>query len=148
MDSSFKMAMEWAQQTIETKESLSHPVEVDSLYSIAYQLYQRKEYLEALPFFKILVQAEPKNGKFWKALGSCLQMLKEYESALNCYTTAQILNGQQEDLLLYVHAADCYFALQEIEKGLKTLNKACQQAKKNKNDVIQQHVQFMRELWA
>lgn len=147
MEPSFKLTIEWAQQTTEKTESSFKDLEIDSLYSIAYQLYQRKEYLEALPFFKILAQSSPKNGKFWKALGACLQMLKEYESALNCYTTAQILNRQQEDLLLYIHAADCYFALEQTENGLKTLNKAFYKAEKNKDTVITQHVQFMRELW-
>ncbi|MDP1880517.1 MAG: tetratricopeptide repeat protein [Parachlamydiaceae bacterium] len=120
----------------------------EGCYSLAYQLYQQKEFEEALHFFKFLVQACPDSSKYWKGLGACLQMLKMYEEALQCYSAAQLLNQLNPDLHLYLHAADCYFLLGDVKSGLKTLNKAFQDALKIKDKSVIHHIKLMKKQWS
>jgi type III secretion system low calcium response chaperone LcrH/SycD len=149
MEAETESLIQWGNQAIEKlageKPSLSAH---NNLYTLAYALYQEKNYREALPYFRLLAQKAPFEPKFWKSLGGCLQMLKDYESALNSYTTAQILNQQNIDPYLYVYAADCYFSLNQIKEGLATLDKALEASKKQKEPRIRAHVKLMRELWS
>lgn len=118
---------------------------IDEMHSMAYVYYQNQYYREADALFRILVAIAPKNHEYWKGLGACLQMKKNYKDALNCYRCAQALLRNKPDPYLDVHTADCYFALKQVEQGLKTLDRAKLIAGKN-SDILQ-HVSFMRERW-
>ncbi|MFI5342983.1 MAG: SycD/LcrH family type III secretion system chaperone [Chlamydiales bacterium] len=120
---------------------------IDEMHSMAYVYYQNKHYQEADALFRILVVIAPQNYKYWKGLGACLQMKKNYKDALNCYRCAQALLKEKPDPYLDVHTADCHFALKQIEEGLKALERAKSTAKKQPNQAILQHVSFMRERW-
>src|SRR5205823_2565260 len=97
-------------------------VKIKELYTTAYRLYRDKHYTDASYFFRLLLVADPGRTKYWKGLGACLQMLGEHRAALNCYVLCQTLNLDQPDPYLYIHAADCYFAIGEVESGLKALD--------------------------
>lgn len=116
-------------------------------YAMAYQLYVHKEYEEACHLFRLLLQSNPLNAKYLKGFGACLQQLKIYREALYCYIGAQNLNREKPDLTLFIHAADCYWGLNQVEDSLDTLEKARMEAKKQNNQNVLNHVNLMKRLW-
>lgn len=121
----------------------------DEIYALAYMLYQNQQYQEASTLFRLLIEAHPSEAKFWKGLGACLQMQKDYDEALNCYSCSAYFSSQNQlDPYLYVYAADCHFALKQIDAGLKALEAARSNAKKMNNQRILQHVSFMQQVWS
>jgi len=120
---------------------------VQMSYCTAYNLYQRQQYEEALQFFRLLVWVRPLEAKYWKGLGACLQVLKDYEEALESYDYCQTLHSEP-DPYISIHQADCYFALNQAQAGLDVLAMAQRQAKKIQNTQIMDHVDLMRELWS
>lgn len=123
------------------------PEKIEELYSIAYQLYRDQQYKESLSFFRLLTLAKPMNHKYWKGLAASLHMNKEYEKAIHCYIAAIAMNKTSVDPYLYVHAADCFFALGNTQDGLKALDGAKHWGEKEKNEKILNHVSLMQELW-
>ena len=121
--------------------------EMEEMYSMAYVYYQNQRYKEADALFRLLVMIRPEEFKFWKGLGACQQMKKNYQAALTCYRQAQALLKNKPDPYLYVHAADCYFALTEVDRGFKVLETAKTCAKKTHDQKILQHVSFMKQRW-
>lgn len=120
---------------------------IKEMYALAYALYKKKRYLDATHLFRLLTASKPLEGKFWKGFGACLQMLQEYEEALDCYACANELNTDRPDPYLYVHAADCCFAQKQIEEGLLLLSAAQECAKKTNDERISTHVALMRQQW-
>lgn len=120
---------------------------IQEIYALAYTLYGNKEYAEASHLFRLLILARPADVKYWKAFGACLQMLKEYEQAIDCYQTAQNLNRDRPDPYLNVYIADCYFTMQKPEAGLKALETALSLAAQRHDQYILSHVEFMRSVW-
>ncbi len=124
------------------------PIKVKELYRLAYSLYRDKHYADASYFFRILLAANPRRAKYWKGLGACLQMIGEHRPALNCYVLCQTLNLEQPDPYLFIHAADCYFALGEVEPGLKALDAANLAAQEKMDTQVINHVKLLKELWS
>lgn len=119
---------------------------IEEMYALAYVLYQNRQYQDACHFFRLLTETSPTDVKFWNGFGACLQMLKDYEGALNCYCcSAQF--SKQIDPHVYIQTADCHFALKQVEAGLKALEIAQKIAKKTENKQILQHVAFMKQIW-
>lgn len=121
--------------------------EITKWYGLAYTLYKHRQYSEAYPLFRALVEVAPQEVKYWKALAACLQMQKDYRNALQYYQHAQNLLVKHPDPYLYVYIADCQLALHDVTAALKTLNLAEQTAKKRKEKRVLQHVALMRSLW-
>lgn len=142
--------IEWMDQVLEGKNPFAEFSEkkIQDIYALAYLLYQNQRYQEAGHHFRLLVVARPSEKKFWKSLGASLQMQKDYEEALNCYMSCYNLSDKNHlDPYLLIQTADCYFALQQVESGLKALEVAQTYAKKTNETRILNHVEFMRQFW-
>lgn len=120
---------------------------INDLHSMAYIYYQNHYYLEADSCFRLLVTINPQESKFWKGLGACLQMKKNYEGALNCYRCAQSLLKEKPNSYLYLHIADCHFAMKNLQEGFLALELAQKIAKKTKDQKVINHISFMNERW-
>lgn len=144
-----KHCIEWINQLSEGHNPFGHLAEekVQEMYALAFSLYCEQKYQDAIHFFRMLVVCRPAEAKYWKSFGACLQMLQNYDEALNCYMSAQILKREQPDPYLYVHAADCYFGLDQKDAALKALEAARLIAEKKNDRRILKHVALMRELW-
>lgn len=143
-------ALEWVNQVLEGHNPLGHMADekVEEIYALAFFLYRNQQYQDASHFFRLLVVFRPSEAKYWKGFGACQQMQQDYEHALNCYMSAQILHQNRPDPYLYVYAADCYFALKQKENGLKALEAARLKGKETKDARILKHVALMRDLWS
>lgn len=141
--------VEWAQQLQKGENSFAQPQEkLDEMYAQAYALYEARRYHDAGLFFRLLVAADPTESNYWKSLGACLQMQKNYEEALNCYSCVEMMLGDSTNPYLYIHAADCYFALKQGHHGLRMLERACKKAEKTHDKKIFQHAALLREIWS
>lgn len=121
---------------------------IQNIYALAYMLYQQKEYQDSGCFFRLLVIARPTEAKYWKGLGSCLQMLKNFEEALNCYHCCFEMSDRYHfDPYFYIQISDCFFALNQIDAGLKALESALFHAKDRQNHHVIQHVELMKQSW-
>lgn len=140
----------WAHQAAEGKNPYGHAPEekIKEMYALAYFLYGQKHYFDASHLFRLLTVARPSEPKYWKGLGACLQMLKAYEEALNCYASAQMLYRRETDPYLYLHTADCYIAIKEVKSAFKALDAAHTRAEAVKDKRVLQHVKLMREMWS
>jgi type III secretion system low calcium response chaperone LcrH/SycD len=122
---------------------------IQELNALAYWLYQNQHYSESSHFFRLLVMVRPLEAKFWKGLGACLQIQKDYEEALYCYfCCSQQMAQNQADPYVYVQTADCYFALKQVDEGLKALEAAHFIAKNIQDERVLQHVAVMQQRWS
>lgn len=92
------------------------------LYNIAFQLYRNGKYEDAKHFFHFLTLSCPFDRRFWLGFGACQQMLKDYQAAIECYSVAAIQDPQ--DPYTHWHAAECFLASGQKEKGLAALHSA------------------------
>ncbi len=90
------------------------------LYSVAYTLYQSDDYEEAIRVFQRLASHESLSQRNWMGLGACWQMQKNYQEALKAWAMASILN--EHDPIPHLHAAECYFALENEIEGRKAMD--------------------------
>lgn len=118
------------------------------IYHQAYHLYRDQDYAKAANLFRVLTVVNPLEAKYWKALGACSHMLQDYEHAIRCYICTQALYKDQPDPYLYVHAADCYFSIGQIEQGLMALEGAQHRAEEQQDEKILRHVALMKEQWS
>ena len=121
---------------------------ISEMHHIAFHLYRDKQYEKAGHFFRLLTIIDPSDMKYWKGLGASLQLAKKYQEAVECYASAVLVGSDQPDPYLFVHAADCFFALDQKEQGLKALEGAKLSAELRKDMQVIAHVALMQELWS
>ena len=96
--------------------------EMEEIYSEAYRLYDRANYLESSTTFRWLVLLNPFIGKYWIGLAASLQLLEKYEKALHAYAIAALI--ESENPYPHFHAYECYGALKNREEAKKALDSA------------------------
>lgn len=123
-------------------------VDVKELYTQGYHLYSAGKYKEAEGIFRLLTTQAPKKIEFWMSLASSMQMQKNYQEALDCYGIAALLDTSELNPYAPAHAADCLWAMQEIEKAGIAINSAMIIAKKNsKHHALLEKLQFLHKRW-
>lgn len=90
---------------------------MESIYSIAYNLYQAGKYDEAQKMFQFLCFYDHLNKKYFMGLGACQQMQEEYESAIEIFSFVSLLDSNDPRALVYL--GDCYLAMNN-KKSAKT----------------------------
>jgi type III secretion system low calcium response chaperone LcrH/SycD len=144
-------ALEWILQSLQEENPFGKAAtgdQIREMHAIAYFLYGQRRYLDASHHFRLLCTARPGESKYWKGLGACFQMLKEYQEALNCYAAAQLINEKNTDPYLYLHAADCYIGLNETKLALKALKAARKRGLAVKDQRVLEHVKIMQDIWS
>ena len=113
------------------------PFSADSLtalYVMGYELYRNGKYEEAKNFFRVLTLADSFERKYWMGLAACLQMLKDYNKAIECYSAAAIQDPS--DPYAHWYAADCYFQLGNLCKAKEALESALMTANDHENAAL------------
>lgn len=120
--------------------------EVLDLYQYAYHFYQNGKYEEAADFFRTLTTLNCRDRNYWIGLAGSLKMLKQYNEALNAYTIAAVIHC--EDPLVHAHAADCCFAIGDLERGKLALESAeSLAAGKEEYSLLNSQLAVIREAW-
>jgi len=122
--------------------------QIESVYAYAYEFYCRGHYKESSELFRLLTVAEARNRKHWMGLGASLQLLKEYEPALEAYSAAAFLDEQEKDPFALIHAAECLKALDELPRALQLLSGAAKIAGKDpKYEKLLEQIELLEEAW-
>lgn len=100
--------------------------ELEAVYHIAYQTYASGDYQQAAPIFRFLCFLDHLEFKYWLGLGSCRQMLEQYDDAIEAYTFAMFLDC--DDPRPPFHAAECHLALGNREAAISGLTAAMEWA--------------------
>lgn len=82
---------------------------LESIYSVAYQLYQGGQYERAGKVFRFLCVYHQYDPRFFTGAAACLQMQGQYVKALEHYAMALILDKDSPDVPL--QTARCLLAL-------------------------------------
>ncbi|NGX39069.1 MAG: Chaperone protein IpgC [Chlamydiae bacterium] len=117
--------MIFEEQILQLRKAFPIPLEsspmdqkkIETLYSIAYDMYERGDYSKASDLFTQLVLRQPYVPRFWKGLASCRQMQKEYKRALHAWASLALLEGTSPHP--HYHAAECYLSLGEKVEARK-----------------------------
>lgn len=118
-----------------------------ALYSQAYHLYENGKYQEAKRFFHFLTIVNPYEKSFWIGLGASYQMLKDYARAIEFYSVAAVQD--QNNPYVHLHAADCFFALGQMDQAFQALDSAESAANLTEgNQNIISHLALIRQAWS
>jgi type III secretion system low calcium response chaperone LcrH/SycD len=95
-------------------------------YSAANQLLEHRRYEDAANAFLFLVTLNSYNHDYWLGLGMSLQMIHDYEGAINAYELSAI--SDIENPVPYFYLAKCLFAIHDRESALQALDMAIEYA--------------------
>jgi type III secretion system low calcium response chaperone LcrH/SycD len=93
--------------------------EFDALYALGYNFYNQGKFAEAMHAFGFLLMHDQLERKYYKAFGSCLQMLKRYEDAIRNYSMASVLDLRDPEPTF--HTAECMVALGMTAEAIEAL---------------------------
>lgn len=121
------------------------PDALSTLYSLAFHLYQNGKHHDSKQVFRFLTLSDPLERRYWMGLASSYQMLKDYRSALECYSIAAVQDPN--DPYVHLHAADCLFATGQIHTAIKTLESAIAVAERINNAALLTQLKYMHSSW-
>ena len=120
---------------------------LEAFYTIAFDFYENGNYREATNFFRFLTSLDHMNKKHWMGLGAALQMLKEYDKAINAYAIAALLDQQDPHVPFY--AAECCFSMGDTGRGLEALDAADELSVADDNfKGLRTQLSVLRDAWA
>ncbi|MFM2591234.1 SycD/LcrH family type III secretion system chaperone [Vibrio sp. TBV020] len=85
------------------------PTTLETLYQAGYQYYNGGSYKDAEKIFRFLCTFDHFTVKHFFALGSCLQMQRQYQTAIDTYSYASLIDSN--DPRFPYHAAECQLML-------------------------------------
>ena len=94
--------------------------EFEALYTLGYNLYNQGKFAEAMQAFGFLLMHDQLERRYYKAFGSCLQMLKRYEEAVRNYSMASVLDLTDPEPTF--HTAECMVALGMPTEAMEALD--------------------------
>lgn len=93
---------------------------VEWVYAQAYAVYKMGKYQDAALVFKLLIQMDRRQEKYYLGLGACYFMQKKYNLALFPYLAAHELNRLNPVTLYYI--VECYLKMDDKLAALETYN--------------------------
>ncbi|MCF6455659.1 SycD/LcrH family type III secretion system chaperone [Pseudoalteromonas sp. MMG024] len=89
--------------------------QMESLYAVAFNLYQTNRMSEAEQVFKMLVLCDHLNVKYQIGLGATRQAQGKYEEAAETYSMATLIDAEEPKLAF--HSGECHLALGDLERA-------------------------------
>ena len=89
--------------------------QMESLYSVAFNLYQTNRIEESEQVFKMLVLCDHLNVKYQIGLGATRQAQGKYEEAADTYSMATLIDAEEPKLAF--HSGECHLALGDLERA-------------------------------
>jgi type III secretion system low calcium response chaperone LcrH/SycD len=96
--------------------------DLETIYSIGYNLYNQNKYSQAEPMFQFACFYGHNEPRYWMALGNCRQMQKNYQGAIDSYGFSFMLDIK--DPWPLIQAALCYLAMGNKELARDSLDVA------------------------
>lgn len=89
--------------------------QMDSLYTVAFNLYQTNRMKEAEQVFQMLVLCDHLNVKYQIGLGATRQAQEKYAEAAETYSMATLIDAEEPKLAF--HSGECHLALGDLERA-------------------------------
>ena len=109
---------------------------MDHFYQSARRLYENHKFQEACDAFLFLTTLDPFVPAYWLGMGLCEQINEDYQSALVAYGMAIL--SYKEDPYPHYYSAACYYALDDYENALRSLETALEYATEEEHTEIKQ----------
>ena len=110
---------------------------MQKFYEIAYALFDAKKYNEAADSFFVLSLFNPVKHQYWICLGISEEKRNDYESAIDAYFMASLTDI--ESPLPHMHAAQCFYNINQPSNAIDAIFLAQMHIEKNKNFHIYKH---------
>lgn len=91
-------------------------------YTAAYKLFEHHHYEDAANAFLFLITLNSFHHDYWLGLGMSMQLLGDYEAAIDAYEMAAIC--KLESPVPYFYLAKCLFAIHDRESSVQALDLA------------------------
>ena len=114
---------------------------VESLYTMAYQLFEGGRYDEALKLFRLVMQLRPEDERGWLGAGVCHESLGQWHIAVNMYAAAIVTTGKSVRCALSYHRV--LKQLGKDEQAEQALERALQWAEQGDDE---QDLRLVRQL--
>ncbi|WP_144393330.1 SycD/LcrH family type III secretion system chaperone [Pleionea sediminis] len=112
--------------------------QLESFYTLAYQMYEAGNLLDAKKLFQFLCMAEHMSSKYFIGLGAVQKALGDFRSAGEAFSYALVVDPKKNDAIYF--AAECQYELGQLKEaanGYKYYLAMC----KESNDFGQWHKQ-------
>lgn len=93
--------------------------EMEAIYATAYNFYSHGKFERAKSIFSALTQLDQHQAKYWVGLGASYQMLKQYQSAIDAFGIATLLDTNDPKPVFY--ASSCFMKLNQIDLAQQSL---------------------------
>lgn len=93
---------------------------LESMYAIARELYANGQYARARQSFEFLCLYDHENTRYWRALGACRELSKDYLGAAAALTFAAA-HMDRPDRSLQLSLAECLMAAGELDAAERHL---------------------------
>lgn len=102
---------------------------MECIYKHAFTLYKEEKYGESLRSFQRMALYDNFDDRGWMGAGLCNEKLARYNQAIECYSSAAMINPKNLDPIL--HKVICYQALDNYPQAIKSLELAIYLTDKN-----------------
>jgi type III secretion system low calcium response chaperone LcrH/SycD len=111
------------------------------LYALGHSLYSQGRYADAMKAFGFLVMHNHLERRFAAAYASSLQMIKQYDKAIEFYTLASVMD--MSDPVPTFHTAECMMQLGMMDEAKEALGFVVKQGGKPEHAELKQRAQAM-----
>lgn len=130
---------EFLAKVLATKDTLQEAfyltnVSMSCFYHLAKDLMQKKEYPISASIFYLLLQLNQGMFAFWQGLGTCYQLQKFYDEAIDAYTKGQHVNPHHPHFDLLI--GECYLQQQQKELAEEHLHRAKEMMQEKEHDPL------------
>lgn len=98
------------------------------IYVMGFGLYESQKFNEALLCFKLMTLLNWSDKKAWLGSAACLEVTKQYSSAIVCYTAAAMTDP--DDPMPLLRSFRCYLENHDTKNALVALDAAIEAAEK------------------
>lgn len=123
------MVSEVIQEYIKSDRGTLGDTEISGLYLIGYELFKKKRYQDAQPFFQLLTHLKPENSTYWFCLGTVYKVLKNHSAAVLAFNESAFRDPTNP--FIHWHAAESLHILKLKEPATTALKTALKTAKKD-----------------
>jgi type III secretion system low calcium response chaperone LcrH/SycD len=120
------------------------PQHYEAMYFIGHNLYGQSKFKEAATVFAFLAMNNPYDRRFAQALGSCKQMLGEFEQAITWYSAASVFD--MTDPLPTFHTAECLAALGQLGDARDALDIVIKHCRTDRHDAVKTRATAMLDI--
>jgi len=117
--------------------------DIETVYSIGFNLYNQAKYAEAEPMFKFACFYRHLDPRYWMALANCRQMTKDYQAAIDAYGMSYMFDV--DDPWPVIQSAMCYLALENKELAGDSLSLAERAIRNRPDEKARQRISALRK---